>query len=329
MDTDTIVIPLASGKGGVGKSFLTANLAIALAKMGHATVAVDMDLGASNLHSHLGLVNRFPGIGDFLKARCAGIEDLLVPTEIPNLQFLPGDGMAPFMANIPYAQKVRLLSRITKLPADYILLDLGAGTSFNTLDYFRLSRQGLLITTPDYPSVINMLVFLRNFLLRVIEANLNKNQYVRGLLRSLYKQPMTDQGTNINAFRSDVAARDSEGGEIIAEICHKIRPHVIFNMCDHPDEVKVAERINKSLKKKLCIEADFFGFVFADPTIRVALKKGTPFLRQHGESMAGESIARIARRIVKFWNKPVDQSAQRLSRLAEKVYEHRLSPSSS
>ena len=65
------IIPVASGKGGVGKSFLTANLGFALGEMGHRTVAVDMDLGGSNLHAFLGLSNRFPGIGDFLKARTA------------------------------------------------------------------------------------------------------------------------------------------------------------------------------------------------------------------------------------------------------------------
>jgi flagellar biosynthesis protein FlhG len=61
-----VIIPIASGKGGVGKSFLTANLAMALAAMGHRVIAVDLDLGGSNLHTFLGLANRYPGIGDFI-----------------------------------------------------------------------------------------------------------------------------------------------------------------------------------------------------------------------------------------------------------------------
>jgi flagellar biosynthesis protein FlhG len=248
---------------------------------------------------------------------------LLVPGKISNLQFLSGDGMSPFTANIPYAQKVRLLSRIVRLPAEYILLDLGAGTSFNTLDYFRLSRQGFLITIPDYPSVINMLVFLRNFLLRVIEANLIKNRYVRELLRDNYKLAMNDKGTNIEEFREKVAARDRKAGEVIGAVCKKIRPHVVFNLCDHPDEVQIAERITRSLKKKLSIEADFFGFVFSDSFVRVALNKGIPFLPNYQNSMAAQGIERIARRIVKLWDTPVEQSAQRLLRLAKKVYEGR------
>ena len=75
MNKGPIIIPVASGKGGVGKTFLTANLAFALAEMGHPTVAIDMDLGGSNLHSFLGLSNQFSGLGDFLKARSAELEE--------------------------------------------------------------------------------------------------------------------------------------------------------------------------------------------------------------------------------------------------------------
>jgi Mrp family chromosome partitioning ATPase len=65
------IIPIASGKGGVGKSFVSSNLAIALAQKGHRVIAVDLDFGGANLHSFLGLANRYPGIGDFLQARIA------------------------------------------------------------------------------------------------------------------------------------------------------------------------------------------------------------------------------------------------------------------
>ena len=47
------IIPIASGKGGVGKSFLAANLAIALAKLGKQVIVADLDFGGSNLHTCL------------------------------------------------------------------------------------------------------------------------------------------------------------------------------------------------------------------------------------------------------------------------------------
>ncbi|RLB89676.1 MAG: MinD/ParA family protein [Deltaproteobacteria bacterium] len=314
-----IIIPIASGKGGVGKTFFTANLAIALAEMGHSTIAVDMDLGGSNLHFSLGLPNRFPGIGNFLKARSAELYDMLVPTEIPNLQFLPGDGMSPFMANIPHAQKIRLISHIIKLPAEYILLDLGAGTSFNTLDFFRLSNHGFVITTPEHPAIMNMMTFLKHLMLRIIAGNFTKNHYISQMLHSIYK---IDKQTNIGELQSRIAAIDHEAGKMVTEMCRKYRPRLIFNMGEHPDEIKLSEQINKNLKSILSLEVDYFGFIFNDPAVRESIKKKTPFIPFNRKKMTTRNIEHIANRIVKYWHSPIENSALRLLGHTQKIYEN-------
>jgi len=323
MEKRKTIIPIASGKGGVGKTFFAANLAIALAEMGHTTIAVDMDLGGSNLHSLLGLGNRFPGIGDFLKARIAELAELLVSTEIPNLQFLPGDGLSPFMANIPHAQKIRLISRLLKLPAEYILIDLGGGTSFNTLDFFRLSSHGFVVTTLEYPSIMNMLTFLKHFILRVIEGYFSKDQQIRDLLRSLYKLPFKDQKLNIETLILKIADIDPAARETIPALCRQYRPRMIFNMGDHPADLKIAEQIDASLKEMLSIEVDYFGFVFNDSRVRQSIKKRISFLPHYRNSRPAENIERIAERIVKFWDRPVGDSADRLLNYAWKEYKNR------
>lgn len=320
METKPTIIPIASGKGGVGKSFFTANIAIALAEMGHPTVAVDMDMGGSNLHFFLGLPNRFPGIGDFLKTRSAELKEMLVSTEIPNLQFLPGDGLSPFMANIPHAQKIRLISHIVKLPVEYILLDLGAGTSFNTLDFFRLSRHGFVITTPEYPAIMNMMTFLKHLLLRIIEGNFTKNHYICEMLHSMYK---TNKQINIGGLQSRIAAIDHEAGKTVTELCRKYRPRVVFNMGEHPDEIKISGQISNSLKSILSIDVDYLGFIFNDPAVRQSIKKKIPFIPYYRENMTTGNIEHIAERIVKYWNRPIDNSALRLLNHTRKVYENR------
>ena len=314
------IIPIASGKGGVGKTFFTANLAIALAEMGHPTIAVDMDLGGSNLHFSLGLPNRFPGIGNFLKARSAELEEMLIPTEIPNLQFLPGDGMSPFMANIPHAQKIRLISRIVKLPAEYILLDLGAGTSFNTLDFFRLSRHGFVITTPEQPAIMNMMTFLKHLMLRIIAGNFTKNHRICEMLRSVYK---VDEQINIEALLSRISAINHEAGKTVTELCRKYRPRIVFNMGEHPDEIKLSEQINTNLKSILSLEVDYFGFILNDPAVRQSIKKKIPFIPSYRKNMTTQNIEHIAKRIVKYWNKPIDNSALRLLNHTREIYKNR------
>jgi len=317
-NSEGIIIPVASGKGGVGKTFVSANLAIALAELGHRVIAVDLDLGGANLHSFLGLSNRHPGIGDFLKTRTAELDELLVPCQTPNLHFLPGDGKTPFMANIAYAQKIKLISRIRKLPADYILLDLGSGSTYNTLDFFRLSPSGFLVTTPEHPAVMGMMVFLKNFLLRSIERDMARNYAVRNMLREFYKLSMDEQMASIKDVHQKIIDEDPQAAETVSQIYHRSRPRIIFNMAENPDDAKMAFQISRTLGEVLSIEADYFGFVYRDNFVVTAIRSSNPFLPNYRNSLAAENIVRIAQRIVKFWHQPVKDSAALLFNQVQK-----------
>ena len=173
------IIPVASGKGGVGKSVITANLSVSLAEKGCRVVAVDLDLGGSNLHTCLGLDNNNPGIGDYLRAHYGNLDELLVDTYHPNLKFLAGDARSPLMANLHTAQKNKLMNHLRKLDADYVLLDLGSGSAYNTLDFFAMSYNGLMVCTVEYTSLMNLLTFLKNLALRRIEMQLPRNTFLR------------------------------------------------------------------------------------------------------------------------------------------------------
>lgn len=314
METSATIIPVASGKGGVGKTFVTANLAMALAELGHRTVAVDLDLGGSNLNSFLGLPNRFPGIGDYLNMPKGELASLLVPTHLPQLKLLPGDGKTPFMANIPHARKMKLLNAIQKLPADYILLDLGAGSSYNTLDFFGIAEKGMIVTSPSPPAILNMLVFLKNYLLRSIEKKFPQNNGVKALIQGLSARPMLEQMASIEALRKEVAAQEPDAGKIIADICRGCRPRVVFNFGEHPDQLQVADQISKSLSSILSIEADYFGFVFFDDAVRLSVFNPATMLARSRDCPAVQSIHQIAKRIEKFWDRKIQDSARRLRR---------------
>ncbi|UCD32063.1 MAG: P-loop NTPase [Desulfobacterales bacterium] len=322
MKPETFIIPVAGGKGGVGKTFFAANIAIAMAAMGHTVLAIDLDLGGSNLHSFFGLPNKYPGIGDFLKARSAELEDLMVATKIPNLQFIPGDGRTPFLANIPYAQKIRLISRIKRLPAEYIFLDLGSGTSFNTLDFFRISNHGFVITTFDYPSTISMMIFLKHLILRVIERSFAGDNQMRQLLKHFNKQSMTDGPTDIRTLQSRIASIDPEAEKTVKELCNMYRPRVVFNLGENPRDIKVADQISRGLESNVSVEVDYFGFIFDDLAVRQAVKKQIALLPHFQESLAGNCIMRIAERMVKYWNRPINNSSLHLLRRILEVTEN-------
>jgi flagellar biosynthesis protein FlhG len=317
----TTIIPVASGKGGVGKTLLTANLAVALAESGHPTLAVDLDLGNSNLHSLLGLRNRHSGIGDYLRTAADSLATFVVETGVPNLTLLAGDGQMPFMANVTHAQKQRLLREIKKLPAELVLLDLGAGSSFNTLDLFGISASGILVTTVEYPSLVSMLVFVKNHALRLINRALRRHPELDDLLHEMLVQPITSPQLTVASLRERARQINPQAAVRIDEICRGIRPRVIYNMGDDPGDLRVVEAIDESLEQTLSLRAEHLGFVFHDPEIRNAFRERVQIAQHIPECHAARNIEVIADRIARLWNQEIPDSGRRLAEHTRQQYD--------
>jgi flagellar biosynthesis protein FlhG len=152
---------IGGGKGGIGKSVIAANLAVILAQRGTRVVLIDADLGGANQHTILGVSAKGPTLTDFLHRRCERLTDVEVPTHTDGLSLISGSRAAVESANPKQGQKARLLRHIAALPADHVVLDLGAGSSFNVLDFFLAAERGVLVVVPDATSVENAYQFLK------------------------------------------------------------------------------------------------------------------------------------------------------------------------
>jgi flagellar biosynthesis protein FlhG len=316
----TTIIPIAGGKGGVGKSFVTANLAVALAKRA-PTIVVDLDLGNSNLHTFLGIENRYPGVGEFLRGtiKCAP-DELVLKTKVPQLGFVPGDGRVPFMANITYAQKRTLSRLVNSLSARYVLLDLSAGTSFNTLDLFLTSSSGIIVTTAEHPAIMGALVFLKNLLLRAFDVAFKGESDVKDKLNEMYKQSVAGPAYTIERFRSEVGEVSPELEHRITEICQSIRPRFVYNMVDSLADTTVFERIETTLDEVLSLNCDHMGLIPFDPAVREALKQPGVFALQFPDSPTARAIERLAIRVVNYWGESIDDSARLLTNYAHELF---------
>ncbi|MCP4503862.1 MAG: MinD/ParA family protein [Deltaproteobacteria bacterium] len=155
------IIAVGGGKGGSGKSVLVSNLAVAFAQRGFRVIAIDCDLGAANLHTLLGVTNPKTTLTQLFGKDIENLADAVIPTQIPGLQLIAGSGAVPGAANIRHSQKQKLLRHISRLPADVVLLDVGAGTSFNTIDIFNLADLRIVVTTPQLTSIQNAYGFVK------------------------------------------------------------------------------------------------------------------------------------------------------------------------
>ncbi len=131
--------PIGSGKGGVGKTLLTANLGILLSRLNKKVIILDADLGASNLHTALGIPYLRTTLNDLLEGSGKNLSDLMVETPIENLFLIGGSRQLPVYPNYQTNMTRKILSGIPHLNADILLIDLSGGISPHVLDFFLLS----------------------------------------------------------------------------------------------------------------------------------------------------------------------------------------------
>jgi flagellar biosynthesis protein FlhG len=105
------------------------------------------------------------------------LENAAVPTCITNLSFISSGKCSMEIANLVYAQKIKLINAIKVLPCDYVLLDLGAGTNFNTLDFFLTSSKGIFICTPEPTSIENAFRFIKAVYLRKLKQLIKRHDF--------------------------------------------------------------------------------------------------------------------------------------------------------
>lgn len=162
------IIAIGGGKGGVGKSVLSANLGVAFAQRGFRVVVVDCDLGAANLHTLLDVTHPNRSLTDLIARRVSHLNEVVEPTRIPGLSIVAGAGAVPGAANINHGQKLKLIRHLYALDADVVLLDVGAGSSFNTVDVFTAADLRIVVTTPQLTSIQNAYGFVKAAVYRVI-----------------------------------------------------------------------------------------------------------------------------------------------------------------
>lgn len=307
----TRILPVASGKGGVGKSVLVANLGISLASFGQRTVLVDLDLGGSNLHTYLGLKNRNLGLGNFVSDKSVKWNDIKIRTPYPNLEFVPGDVLVTGTANITYGQKRSIITNIEKLEADYVLLDLGSGTHVNTLDFFLISNSGLVVTTPQAPAILNAYGFLKNAVFRLLQQTFSSHKTISRTLSDVVRDRRPNSTPSIAKIIESISKQSKRAGETARKEIARLRPGIIVSMADRPEDMEIVQSLRTLVEQNLAIEPICLGFLYYDHVVREAVAETVPLAVVGRDSLILKEIDRMAQKIVhseQFPDMPLDLS---------------------
>ena len=294
------IIPVASGKGGVGKSLIAANLGVAFAQAGQRVVLADLDLGASNLHLVLGYQSPKTGIGTFLNDTKSDFNEVIADTDVRGLRFIPGDTEIPGTANLKTFQLRALVRRFLALKneTDILVLDLGAGTHQSILDFFLLSGQGIVVSAPVVTAVLNAYVFMKNTVFRLMYTSFAKGSPARTYLEKARKDGSGPQKLYIPKMLPEIKKIDRVSHEKFMDNIAHFHPRLIMNLIDDPKDADVAMKIRRSCEEYLDLKIEHLGVVYRDMVQDTALSSRLPILLYKPQSVLSQAIYRIADKIL-------------------------------
>ncbi len=284
------ILPVASGKGGVGKTLFTANLGIALAQAGKTCILVDLDLGSSNLHTCLGIKNRHPGIGNYIYKQEKSLEALVLPTDTPQLYFVPGDSLLPGTANLPYFTKKKLLREINQLVADYILLDLGAGSSYNVIDFFLISNTGLIVTTPETTAILSSYSFLKSAVYRLLYRTFPAKSTEREIIQTFINAPLEGSSQSFVQLVHLLSEHSSDSGLKAEEQLQNFFPRIILNMGNSSQDFSVGAKLREISRKNLSIPMEFIGYLPRDTGVEKSIVTRVPYITDNPDSNFSKGV---------------------------------------
>ncbi len=289
---------IGGGKGGIGKSVFTLGLGISLSRMGKKIILVDADLGGANLHTLMGV--RFPPVTleDFLLNRVTRLEDIVIETRVEGIGLICGADDILGAANPTYNQKIRILKQIENLPADLVLLDLGAGTSFNILDFFNYSYGRICLMTNQATSLQNVYGFIKSALYREITREFAKDH---DMLRLVLQTEVTPAEGKIDSVE-ELLLQLPEGGEDrlnrLQNILNNYQLFLVVNMVREDQDLYAARIIEKVCGSFLSVVPQIMGHISFDPEIERAVNQMIPFPLNRQNNPAALDLKEIALKVI-------------------------------
>jgi len=290
---------IGGGKGGAGKSVVSTVLAFWIARMGKRTVLVDLDLGGANQHTLLGIKNPLKTLNDFITRKFATLEDICIDTGAQTLRLISGASDVLSLANPHFSQKVKLINHFSRIDADYVMLDLGAGTSFNVLDFFLASNKKIVVLTPEPTSIQNAYIFIRNAVYRKLSRLSSKTPS----LQALIKTAMDPKNVlKIRTVKELLQFIEESGGKDVMEVLKKeidnIRLTIITNMARDNKEKNAGRIVQTVAEKYLTIQSTDLGSVSYDKQINAMVSDMVPLINLDQSSHAFADFYEIASKLL-------------------------------
>ena len=290
------VCAIGGGKGGVGKSLLSVNIACALAREGHEVILVDADLAGANVHTMFGIRHPPLTLNEFVNNTVGTMEDVLVSTELKTLRLICGATDFIDLANPGRVRKQKILQSIGSLSADFILVDIGAGATFNNLDFFNMANFGIIVTTPDPTAILGGYEFLKLAVRRKIMSAFSDTPLIKESLDTLISGNGTEKARKIGEAAQVLKEIDEGASKKVFSLLGEMNLRLIVNCASEPEGEKVHGVLRGISQQYLQVDIPFLGSVPRSREVEISVRAMKPIMFSDSEKVTAPFV-KIAQKI--------------------------------
>jgi flagellar biosynthesis protein FlhG len=294
------IIAVGGAKGGVGKSMLSANLAVGLALLGQKVVLADLDLGGADVHLYTGVKSLAKTWNDFLDKKVDSIKEILTPTAFDGLSLIGGDSSRLGSANLPYSQKLKIMRHLKEeLETDFLIVDLGGDTTYNGLDFFLLADQKIVVSGTEPASVLDSYTFVKVVFNRFLERFFSEHKSLKDLAEQIRDGSLEkSENYSLDFIYQQVRSRDPQAFYQLKKQLDQFRLAIVLNMTDSNKDIRIAETMQKLIKDKCFLDIGILGTIPFDKAVRQAARGFTPIVVENPKCQASRNLHQMLAAII-------------------------------
>lgn len=278
LDTGKSVWTFGGGKGGIGRTLMTVNFGLLLAKEGRDVVIFDGAFGSANAHTALGVKRPEKTLYDIIHNRPETIDDIIIRAPMKNLRLISGGMDVHNSAYFSPGLKKDVVKRLQSVDCEFLLIDLGGGTCCSSIEFFVEGNTGVLVTTPD-PAAIELLYgYMRAVFYRRLRKIIDKPS-LESHVDEIALAGMTGNLISVaERVAEKIAKTDQRLASKIENEIFSFDLKLIVNMTIEPQDQYIGPSVCEIVDKFYGFRMDYLGHIPFDERVALSCKRGRPFV---------------------------------------------------
>jgi flagellar biosynthesis protein FlhG len=190
-----------------------------------------------------------------------------------------------------------LFRHIKQLNADYILIDLGAGSHFNTIDTFLLADKMIVVIVPEITAIENLYYFLKNAFFRQL-INSFGDHGLKDVVQNTWKHRREYDIKNLNQLIDYLKGLSKTMENIINRELSNFKTYIILNRISSSQEIMIGDSVKSICRKYFGLNANYVGYIEYDAIISRCINKRQPYMRTYPASRCAKEIERLTENLL-------------------------------